>query len=99
MFITVIFADTVFVDDIHPFPTPLSLIPTRETPMTEPMTDVWFNIEKEKKTCVVRLSLNATMVDLQKAIYNQVPGSFAGYHYTDLTLTRVRYIMISMCEH
>ena len=64
--------------------------------MTEPMTDVWFNIGKEKKTFYVRLSLNATMVDLQKAIYNEVPRSFTAYHYSDLTLTRVRYIMISM---
>ena len=61
------------------------------------MIKLWCYIEGDRDVFSVSISPNDFIDDLKKQIYNK--GSrrhFVGFDPSDLTLTKVRYIMISM---
>jgi hypothetical protein len=62
--------------------------------MTE--TTLWCQIEGKLTFFGVSISLNATIDNLKTEIYNKTPNAFVGYDPSDLSLTKVCYIMISM---
>ena len=60
------------------------------------MSKLWYYIHGKLNFSFVSVSPDETIVELKKKIHNDAPNSFTGRDALDLTLTKVRFIMVSM---
>ena len=65
------------------------------TEMSDATHRLWYYIGGQRSFSSVFVSPNELIDDLRNDIYNEVPKSFVG-RASDLILTKVRYIMMSM---
>ena len=66
--------------------------------MTESTVLLWCTIEGKVGFFGVSIPLNSKINDLKTEICNTASDSLAGYNQSELNLTKVCYIMISMCN-
>jgi len=84
----------LFVDLAHPNPTHRQLTTGIPCDMAN-TSKLWFYIHGRPNVSSVSISLNETIDDLKKKIHTASPNSFAKCDAAELTLTKVRFIMVS----